>query len=55
MLKANPRRGRPLIMSEVTQGERDPEFAGEEVEEAFHPRPSLMERGCMVICEIGIV
>lgn len=41
-------------MSEVTQGERDPEFAGEEVEEAFHPRPTLMERTCMVICEIAI-
>lgn len=33
----------------------DPEFPGEEQEAAFHPAPSWMERGCMVICEIGIV
>ena len=32
-----------------------PEFPGEEQEAAFHPAPSWMERGCMVICEIGIV
>jgi TRAP-type C4-dicarboxylate transport system permease small subunit len=24
-------------------------------EEAFHPSPTWMERGCMLICEIGIV
>ena len=35
--------------------EKDPEFPGEELETAFHPLPSRMERGCMVICEIGIV
>jgi TRAP-type C4-dicarboxylate transport system permease small subunit len=35
--------------------EKDPEFPGEEKEAAFHPAPSWMERGCMVICEIGIV
>jgi len=34
---------------------KDPEFPGEEKEAAFHPAPSWMERGCMVICEIGIV
>lgn len=33
----------------------DPEFAGEEQEAAFHPVPSWMEKGCMAICEIGIV
>ena len=32
----------------------DPEFPGEEAEDAFHPRPSLLERGCMLVCEIGI-
>jgi TRAP-type C4-dicarboxylate transport system permease small subunit len=36
-------------------GQRDPEFAGEEQEAAFHPAPTWMERGCMVICEVGIV
>jgi TRAP-type C4-dicarboxylate transport system permease small subunit len=35
--------------------EADPEFPGEEKEAPFHPAPSWMERGCMVICEIGIV
>ena len=35
--------------------DRDPEFPGEEQETAFHPLPSLLERGCMVVCEIGIV
>lgn len=35
--------------------EKDPEFPGEEQEAAFHPLPSWMERGCMLICEIGIV
>ena len=34
---------------------QDPEFPGEEQETAFHPLPSLLERGCMLICEIGIV
>jgi TRAP-type C4-dicarboxylate transport system permease small subunit len=34
---------------------RDPEFAGEENEDSFHPAPSWLERGCMLICEIGIV
>jgi TRAP-type C4-dicarboxylate transport system permease small subunit len=33
---------------------RDAEFPGEESEDAFHPKPTLMERACMVICEIGI-
>lgn len=33
----------------------DPEFPGEEQDAAFHPLPTWMERGCMVICEIGIV
>jgi TRAP-type C4-dicarboxylate transport system permease small subunit len=33
----------------------DPEFPGEEKEAIFHPAPSWMERGCMLICEIGIV
>src|ERR1700722_10244199 len=47
----NPRRGRPLTVTP----EQDPEFPGEEAETAFHPEPSWMERGCMLICEIGIV
>ncbi len=34
--------------------DRDPEFPGEEQEAPFHPAPSWMERGCMLICEIGI-
>jgi TRAP-type C4-dicarboxylate transport system permease small subunit len=34
---------------------QDPEFPGEEREETFHPAPSWMERGCMLICEVGIV
>jgi TRAP-type C4-dicarboxylate transport system permease small subunit len=33
----------------------DPEFPGEAQEAEFHPAPSWMERGCMLICEIGIV
>jgi TRAP-type transport system small permease protein len=33
---------------------RDVEFPGEELEESFHPAPTLMEHVCMVICEIGI-
>ena len=33
----------------------DPEFAGESLEDQFHPAPSWMEKGCMVICEVGIV
>jgi TRAP-type transport system small permease protein len=40
----------------VTKGTaRDAEFPGEELEEAFHPTPTLLERTCMVICEIAIV
>jgi TRAP-type C4-dicarboxylate transport system permease small subunit len=35
--------------------EKDPEFPGEEQDTSFHPRPSWMERGCMLSCEIGIV
>lgn len=34
--------------------EKDAEFPGEEAEDAFHPAPTWLERGCMVICEIGI-
>ena len=34
---------------------KDPEFPGEDQEDAFHPLPSWMERACMLICEIGIV
>lgn len=34
---------------------KDPEFPGEEQEAAFHPAPSWMEKGCMLICEICIV
>lgn len=30
------------------------EFAAEEAEDAFHPKPTLLERACMVICEIAI-
>jgi TRAP-type C4-dicarboxylate transport system permease small subunit len=37
------------------KADKDPEFPGEELEAAFHPQPTWMERGCMVICEIGIV
>jgi TRAP-type C4-dicarboxylate transport system permease small subunit len=33
----------------------DPEFAGELQEEQFHPKPTWMERGCMIICEIGVI
>ena len=33
---------------------RDAEFPGEELEESFHPAPTLLEHVCMVICEIGI-
>jgi len=32
----------------------DPEFAGEALEDLFHPAPSWLENGCMLICEIGI-
>jgi TRAP-type transport system small permease protein len=32
----------------------DSEFPGEGAEEAYHPAPTLLERGCMVICEIAI-
>jgi hypothetical protein len=34
---------------------KDAEFPGEEVEAPFHPAPTWLERGCMLICEIGIV
>ncbi len=37
------------------EADKDPEFPGEEHEAAFHPQPSWMEKGCMLICEIGIV
>ncbi len=37
------------------RADQDPEFAGEELEDQFHPAPGWMERGCMLICEIGIV
>src|SRR5579883_2464387 len=30
------------------------EYAGEAAEDAFHPKPTLLERTCMVICEIAI-
>jgi TRAP-type C4-dicarboxylate transport system permease small subunit len=33
----------------------DPEFPGEAQEATFHPAPTIMERTCMLICEIGIV
>ena len=32
----------------------DPEFPGEARESVFHPAPTWMERGCMLICAIGI-
>jgi TRAP-type C4-dicarboxylate transport system permease small subunit len=32
----------------------DSEFPGETAEEAYHPAPTLLERGCMVVCEIAI-
>ena len=32
----------------------DAEFPGEELEGSFHPPPTLLERTCMVICEIAI-
>jgi TRAP-type C4-dicarboxylate transport system permease small subunit len=32
----------------------DREFPGEAAEEAYHPAPTLLERGCMVLCEIAI-
>ncbi len=35
-------------------GPDDAEFAGEQGEDAFHPTPTLLERACMVICEIAI-
>ena len=35
-------------------GPDDAEFAGETGEDAFHPAPTLLERACMVICEIAI-
>jgi TRAP-type C4-dicarboxylate transport system permease small subunit len=35
--------------------DKDPEFPGEEKEATFHPAPTWMEQGCMVLCEVGIV
>ena len=32
----------------------DSEFPGEAAEEAYHSAPTLLERGCMVLCEIAI-
>jgi TRAP-type C4-dicarboxylate transport system permease small subunit len=34
--------------------DKDPEFPGAEEEAAFHPRPTWLENGCMVICEVAI-
>ena len=34
---------------------QDSEFPDEGAEAAFHPAPTWLERGCMVICEIAIV
>jgi TRAP-type C4-dicarboxylate transport system permease small subunit len=44
-----------MMTAKTGMPETDPEFAGEEIEDIFHPTPSAMERGCMLICEIGIV
>ncbi len=33
----------------------DPAFAAEAAEERFHPAPTLLEKTCMVICEVAIV
>ncbi len=33
----------------------DPAFAGEVAEDRFHPAPTLLEKICMWICEVGIV
>lgn len=33
----------------------DPEFSGEALEDQYHPAPTWLEKGCMLICEIGIV
>ncbi len=41
-------------MSVMPDKARDAEFPGEELEEAFHPAPTLLEHVCMVICEIAI-
>ena len=35
-------------------GPADAEFASEVEEDSFHPVPTLLERACMVICEIAI-
>ncbi len=35
-------------------GLEDGEFAAETAEDAFHPKPTLLERTCMVLCEIAI-
>jgi len=41
-------------MSAAPDAVRDAEFPGEELEEVFHPAPTLLEHVCMVICEIAI-
>ncbi|HEX3401401.1 MAG TPA: TRAP transporter small permease [Acetobacteraceae bacterium] len=41
-------------MSSAQHKAADAEFPGEELEEAFHPEPTLLERTCMVICEVAI-
>ena len=33
----------------------DAEYAAEAVEDRFHPAPTLLEKGCMWICEIAIL
>jgi TRAP-type C4-dicarboxylate transport system permease small subunit len=33
----------------------DPAFAAEAAEDRFHPAPTLLEKICMWICEVGIV
>jgi TRAP-type C4-dicarboxylate transport system permease small subunit len=33
----------------------DPAFAAEAAEDRFHPAPTLLEKACMVICEIAIL
>ena len=42
-------------MSATNDSEPDAEFPGEATEQAFHPVPTLLERACMVICEVAIV
>jgi TRAP-type C4-dicarboxylate transport system permease small subunit len=33
----------------------DAEYAAEAVEDRFHPAPTLLEKGCMWICEVAIL